>query len=270
MIGDEDEDHVLHKDIPESQDDEFVRSVGVRGAAHRAFISVDTDQRLDLESPETPGDLAQTSDDHHDEQTTADPVPHSASSHWEWRPEYKVPPPEPDVPLMTRRRVVAKRPPTAAEEDFQQKRMKSESVPELFPLIGVECSEDVFEILIDLFASSGSERRQDSRGSEHRQDSRVPEAYVYTQDRDRAGPLKRRVEVSLRTLTREDRGAFTGAKQKEWASWLDKEAVELVKGRKKVPRSHIPRACWVLRWNNVETEKVPKVDCAHLDFRTRV
>ena len=43
---DEDEDHVPHKAIPESQDDEFARSVRVRGAARRAFISVDTDQRL--------------------------------------------------------------------------------------------------------------------------------------------------------------------------------------------------------------------------------
>ena len=46
MIDDEDEDHVLHKDIPESQDDEFARSVRVRGAARRAFIAVDTSQRL--------------------------------------------------------------------------------------------------------------------------------------------------------------------------------------------------------------------------------
>ena len=43
---DEDEDHVPHKAIPESQDDEFARSVRVRDAARRAFISVDTDQRL--------------------------------------------------------------------------------------------------------------------------------------------------------------------------------------------------------------------------------
>ena len=40
MIDDEDEDRVPHKDIPESQDDEFARSVRVRDAA------VDTDQRL--------------------------------------------------------------------------------------------------------------------------------------------------------------------------------------------------------------------------------
>ena len=46
MIDDEDEDPVLRKDIPESQDDEFARSVRVRDAARRAFIAVDTDQRL--------------------------------------------------------------------------------------------------------------------------------------------------------------------------------------------------------------------------------
>ena len=45
-IDDEDEHHVLHKDIPENQDDEFARSIRVRDAARRAFITVDTDQRL--------------------------------------------------------------------------------------------------------------------------------------------------------------------------------------------------------------------------------
>ena len=44
ILDDEDEDHVPHKDIPESQDDEFARSVRVRDAARRAFIAVDTDQ----------------------------------------------------------------------------------------------------------------------------------------------------------------------------------------------------------------------------------
>ena len=42
MIDDEDEHHVPGKDIPESQDGEFARS----DAARRAFIAVDTDQRL--------------------------------------------------------------------------------------------------------------------------------------------------------------------------------------------------------------------------------
>ena len=36
----------LTKTSPESQDDEFARSVRVREAARRAFIAVDTDQRL--------------------------------------------------------------------------------------------------------------------------------------------------------------------------------------------------------------------------------
>ena len=103
----------------------------------------------------------------------------------------------------------------------------------------------MFEIVIDLFASPGSEHRQDSCGSGHRQDSRVQEAHVYTQHRDRARPLKRRVEVSMRNLTREDRDAFTAAKQKQWASWLDKEAVELAEGAVEIPRSHILRARWV-------------------------
>ena len=62
----------------------------------------------------------------------------------------------------------------------------------------------------------------------------------------------------MRNLIREDRDAFTRAKQKEWASWLDKEAVELVKDRLKVPRSHILRARWVLTGKNDGTEKVPK------------
>ena len=43
----------------------------------------------------------------------------------------------------------------------------------------------------------------------------------------------------MRNLTREGRDAFTAAKHKEWASWLDKEAVQLVKDGLKVTRSHI-------------------------------
>ena len=73
-----------------------------------------------------------------------EPVPQSSSSHWEWRPEYEVPPPEPDDPGMTRRRIVAKRPPTDdEEEEMRQKRLRSESVPELFPLTGEELTENV-------------------------------------------------------------------------------------------------------------------------------
>ena len=54
---------------------------------------------------------------------------------------------------MTQRRIVAKRPPNDDEEEMRQKRLRSEPVPELFPLTGEELSGNVFEILIDLFAS---------------------------------------------------------------------------------------------------------------------
>ena len=103
--------------------------------------------------------------------------------------------------------------------------------------------------------------RTSSRFSWFRTSSRFPcprSPCAHTQDRGRARPLKRRVEVSMRNLTREDRDAFTAAKQKEWASWLDQEAVELVKDRLKAPRSHILRARWEPTWKNVGTEKVPK------------
>ena len=46
MMEDEDDDHVPFKDIPETQDDEFARTVAIRDAARRAFVTVDTDKRL--------------------------------------------------------------------------------------------------------------------------------------------------------------------------------------------------------------------------------
>ena len=48
-------------------------------------------------------------------------------------------------------------------------------MPVLFPLTGEELTEDVKEILIDLFASPGSQHCEDSRVSEHCEDSRVSE-----------------------------------------------------------------------------------------------
>ena len=71
----------------------------------------------------------------------------------------------------------------------------------------------------------------------------------------------------MRNLTCEDRDAFTAAKQKEWSSCLDKESVELVKERLKVPRSRIPRDRWVLTWKNVGTEKVPKARLCAIGFQ---
>ena len=188
--------------------------------------------------PETPDESAETSDD--DRENTA---------RTEWRPEYEVPPPEPGNSAVTRRQVVARRPPTGdQEQEIRQKRLRSEPVPELFPLTGEELAEDVFEVLIELFASPGSEHCEDFRVSascEHCEGSRVMEAHVYTQDRDRLRPLKRRVDVSMRNLSRDDRDAFNRAKQKEWTSWLDKEAVELVKDRLKVREatSSVPAGC---------------------------
>ena len=114
--------------------------------------------------PETPDETAETPD--HDRENTAELVPHSNSLHWEWRPGHEVPPQEPGVPVVTRRRVVAKRPPTGdEEEEIRQKRFRSEPLPQLFPLTGEEMSEDVFEILIDLFASLVSAYCEDSRVS---------------------------------------------------------------------------------------------------------
>ena len=126
--------------------------------------------------PETPDENAETSND--DCENTAEPVPHSSSSQWEWRPEFEVPPLEPGDSAVTRG-VVAKRPPTGDEEEMRQKRLRSEPVSELFPLIGEELSENVFEILIDFFASPGSEHCEDSgvsAGSEQCEGSRAPKS----------------------------------------------------------------------------------------------
>lgn len=46
MVNDEEQDYVPNKDIPEGQDDEFARTVQVRDAARRAFVTVNTDQKL--------------------------------------------------------------------------------------------------------------------------------------------------------------------------------------------------------------------------------
>ena len=48
MIDDEDEDHVPHKDIPQSQDDELARSIRVRDAARHAFRDLEALESLPL------------------------------------------------------------------------------------------------------------------------------------------------------------------------------------------------------------------------------
>ena len=87
----------------------------------------------DLGSPETPREPAETSDDDHDEQTTAGAARHIGNGDLStqcllqnlmvlWRRDDELL--QKDLQLLV----------TAEEEDVRQKRMKSESVPELFPL----------------------------------------------------------------------------------------------------------------------------------------
>ena len=56
-------------------------------------------------------------------------------------------------------------------------------------------------------------------------------------------------------------------KEEEWHSWLEKDAVEIVKAATKVPRSHILKSRWVLTWKNVGTEKKPKARLCVLGFQ---
>ena len=58
---------------------------------------------------------------------------------------------------------------------------------------------------------------------------------------------KRRVEVSLRKLSKEDRALFEKAMQKEWQSWVENQVMSLCKKRGVDPEKVI-RARWVLVW----------------------
>ena len=58
---------------------------------------------------------------------------------------------------------------------------------------------------------------------------------------------KRRVEVSLRKLSQEDRALFEKAMQKEWQSWVENRVMSLCKSRGVDPEKVI-RARWVLVW----------------------
>ena len=96
--------------------------------------------------------------------------------------------------------------------------------------------------------------------------SYVSETYhTTTKEKPRNHKMKRKIEVSIRQLTREDRERFVTAKAKEWTSWLDKEAIEIVKNAG-IPRSHIMKARWVLTWKSVGTAKEPKARLCVLGY----
>ena len=72
---------------------------------------------------------------------------------------------------------------------------------------------------------------------------------------------QRRVEVSLRKLTQEDKDRFEVAMQKEWNSWIENKVISLCKARG-IPYERIIRARWVLTWKKSSDpdikEKTPK------------
>ena len=57
----------------------------------------------------------------------------------------------------------------------------------------------------------------------------------------------RRVEVSFRKLSPEDKKLFEKAMQKEWNSWIENKVTSLCK-RKGIPTERIIKARWVLVW----------------------
>ena len=183
---------------------------------------------------------------------------------WEWREEFDVPPPEPpapdappprpydhqdDVPASIRQRL-RQRPSDEEEDEERRKRLRAEPS-------GDELEGLVVEILLDFFAEPGLTA-----------DSNSYVTQVFSAERyGSRKQLKKRVEVSLRELSRDDRAAFDAAKAKEWQSWLDKEAVEIVKNRLNIPRTHILRSRWVLTWKVVGEGKQAKARLCVLGFQ---
>ena len=123
--------------------------------------------------------------------------------------------------------------------------------------IDVVESGQVIEIMTDFYAQPRN------NGTET---SYVTEAYATETKEKRQNKMKRRLEVSVRQLTREDRERFIKAKGKEWTSWLDKKAVEIIKNKSGIPRTHILRARWVLTWKSVGTAKEPKARLCVLGY----
>ena len=120
--------------------------------------------------------------------------------------------------------------------------------------LATEVGDTLIEIMTDFFA----EPRSNGDGP-----SFVSEIYHAGADKKK---MKRRIEVSVRQLNREDRTLFVKAKAKEWTSWLDKGAVEIVKNKTGIPRTHILKARWVLTWKNVGTEKQAKARLCVLGY----
>ena len=112
-----------------------------------------------------------------------------------------------------------------------------------------EMLDTVIEIMTDFYAQPRNDGMETSY---------VTETYHAATKERHHNKMKRRLEVSVRQLSREDRERFILAKAKEWTSWLDKEAVEIVKNKAGIPRSHILKARWVLTWKSVGTAKDPK------------
>ena len=112
----------------------------------------------------------------------------------------------------------------------------------------------VIEVLTDFYAQP----RDDGKRVSY-----VSEAFHTTKEKHK---VKRRIEVSVRQLSREGRERFVTAKAKEWTSRLDKEAVEIVKNKAGIPRSHILKARWVLTWKSVGTVKEPKARLCVLGY----
>ena len=72
---------------------------------------------------------------------------------------------------------------------------------------------------------------------------------------------QRRVEVSFRKLSEEDKKRFEVAMKKEWQSWIDNKVTSICKSRG-IPRERVIRARWVLVWKKSsdpdDRSKTPK------------
>ena len=77
---------------------------------------------------------------------------------------------------------------------------------------------------------------------------------------------KRKVEVTERKLSGEERALFRKAKAKEWNSFVDNKVVEIA-SRAGIDPSRIIGSRWVLTWKVSEGEKVPKARLVLLGYQ---